>query len=341
VLVAGLLLTAAAGSIWIAYLTYGVGIGVAGACFFVPLVSAVGGWFEQQRTTALGIAVTGIGAGTLVMPPIVARLVEAHGFRGTCVILAIIAAIVLPLCALGAHRPPRRSEGTTARSLREIARSSGFMPLYLSCAALTCSVIMLYVVLVPYAQEYGLSSGQAALLVSLIGGTSVCGRLALAALGTRSDLFSLYRGCVAALALSLGALALSNGHLPALVACVVLFGAAQGGWVALTPAVTLRRYQAADAGRVLGTLYTGQGLGGFTGPVVAGLLIDRTGGYGAAILLAFAMALTAWLVLGGVSTKRYLALPSILKSGVQPRAAPERVGSAARRNVSVHCCRRE
>lgn len=62
----GLLATSAVGSIWLGYITYGLGVGTAVACGYVPMVAMVGGWFERRRTTALGIAVAGIGAGTLV-----------------------------------------------------------------------------------------------------------------------------------------------------------------------------------------------------------------------------------------------------------------------------------
>jgi MFS family permease len=56
----GLAATAAADQLWIAYLTYGVGVG----CAYVPIIAAVGGWFGRRR--ALAVAVSGIGLGTLV-----------------------------------------------------------------------------------------------------------------------------------------------------------------------------------------------------------------------------------------------------------------------------------
>jgi MFS family permease len=319
-LVCGLLLTAVVQHLWLAYLTYGAGVGVAGACFLVPMTVAVGGWFERGRTIALGIAATGIGAGTLVMPPLVARLIAAYGFRQTCVILAIAAAVLLPICALGAHRPPRRADHPPARSLRDIAQLPGFVPLHLSCAALTCSVIMLSVALVPYARERGLSPGAAALLLSVVGGASVCGRLALGAFGARWALDRQYRACVAVIALALGGLWLGDGGHVALIAGAVLFGGAQGGWVALTPAVTLRLYGTADAGRVLGLLYTGQGLGGFIGPLLAGLLIARIDGVGTAVGLAGLVALGAWLLLGAVGGRRRHEIAVRVRAALLPPA---------------------
>src|SRR5688572_13287539 len=41
----GLLATAQVQSIWIGYITYGLGAGTAVACAYVPMVATVGGWF--------------------------------------------------------------------------------------------------------------------------------------------------------------------------------------------------------------------------------------------------------------------------------------------------------
>jgi MFS family permease len=67
---AGLFATAQVESIWLGYVTYALGVGTAVACAYVPMVATVGGWFVRHRTTALGIAVAGIGAGTIAVAPI-------------------------------------------------------------------------------------------------------------------------------------------------------------------------------------------------------------------------------------------------------------------------------
>ena len=64
---AGLWITSLAGSLWVGIAAYALGVGIAVACAYVPMVAVVGGWFERQRTLALGVAVSGIGFGTLVL----------------------------------------------------------------------------------------------------------------------------------------------------------------------------------------------------------------------------------------------------------------------------------
>jgi hypothetical protein len=65
----GLYLTSLVNSLWIGYITYGVGVGVGVACGYVPMVAVVGAWFEKRRAAALGISVTGVGDQSLRMAP--------------------------------------------------------------------------------------------------------------------------------------------------------------------------------------------------------------------------------------------------------------------------------
>jgi len=111
---AGLLLTSRAAAIWIGYLTYGVGVGVATACGYVPMVAAVGGWYQRGRALAIGVAVTGIGFGTLAAAPLAAVLIARYGWRQTYVIFGVSSFLILLTCAAFARRPPAARAPTTA-----------------------------------------------------------------------------------------------------------------------------------------------------------------------------------------------------------------------------------
>ncbi|MEO6571490.1 MAG: MFS transporter, partial [Ilumatobacteraceae bacterium] len=94
----GLIATSRVQSLGVGYVTYGAGVGIAAACGYVPMVAMVGGWFARQRAVAVGIAVAGIGVGTMVMSPLSAELIERHGWRDTYVIFGIGGALVLLAC---------------------------------------------------------------------------------------------------------------------------------------------------------------------------------------------------------------------------------------------------
>src|SRR6266404_601388 len=98
--VAGMILTglglAAAGfarSLPEVYAAYGLGVGLGVGCAYVPAIGAVQRWFVRRRGFASGLAVSGIGVGTLVMPPLATLLIEALGWRGAYLALGAIAAV--------------------------------------------------------------------------------------------------------------------------------------------------------------------------------------------------------------------------------------------------------
>jgi MFS family permease len=59
--VAGILAMTKVQSLWQAYVTYCLGVGIGVACCYVPMVAVVGGWFSLKRPKAIGLAVSGIG----------------------------------------------------------------------------------------------------------------------------------------------------------------------------------------------------------------------------------------------------------------------------------------
>ena len=77
----GLVLTSRIDQLWMGYLTYGVGLGIASGCSFIPMVAVVSGWFERRRNAAIGLTVSGIGCGTLFVVPLVGVLIHHYGWR--------------------------------------------------------------------------------------------------------------------------------------------------------------------------------------------------------------------------------------------------------------------
>src|ERR1700723_1526917 len=102
----GLALTSMIDRLWLGYLTYGLGVGVGVACAYVPMVAVVGGWFLRRRNTARGIAVAGIGFGTVCGAPIAAASISHIGWRATYLAFAIATTVILLGCAWIVERPP-------------------------------------------------------------------------------------------------------------------------------------------------------------------------------------------------------------------------------------------
>jgi len=76
------------------YIAYGLGVGLGVGCAYVPSLGAVQRWFVKRRGFASGLAVSGIGVGTLVAPPLAAWLIADMGWRHAYLTLGILAAVI-------------------------------------------------------------------------------------------------------------------------------------------------------------------------------------------------------------------------------------------------------
>ena len=291
----GLIATARAHHLWAAYLTYGLGVGVGVACCYVPLVSAISGWFLRRRNTALGIAVSGIGAGTLAVAPFAAELIRQFGWREAYVILGLAATILLMVCAYLAEPAPAQSDAPPAK-LGYTLRKPDFVLLYVASMLCSTATAVPFVFLTPYAQSRGIGQVAAAALVGVIGFASTAGRLGLGALADRMGILRLYRGCVLALGLSY-AIWWSADSWTGLALFALAMGISYGGAVTLTPAVVAELFGTQGLGAMLGALYTSSAIATLVGPPLCGAIIDRTGSYGLAIGFTLASAVVAFFVL--------------------------------------------
>ena len=93
-LATGLALAGCARSLNKVYLAYGLGIGGGIGLAYVPVLAAVQRWFVARRALAWGLAVSGIGVGTLVVAPLAAWSIEQFGWCVTFWMMGAGAAII-------------------------------------------------------------------------------------------------------------------------------------------------------------------------------------------------------------------------------------------------------
>lgn len=290
----GLVMTSFIERLWVGYLTYGIGVGVGIACGYVPTIAVVGGWFMRRRNTALGIAVAGIGCGTLVVAPITAALIQRLGWRETYVVLGLTSATVLIGCAFIVKRPPVHVALVPFR-IREAIGTPAFKLLYLSSLLSSMGLFTPFVFLPAFARDHGASEVAAATLVGLIGGASVVGRMGLGAIADRIGVMRLYQLCYLVVALSFILWLIAHSYALLVVFALVL-GVGYGGYVALSPAVLAYFFGTQRLGSVLGALYTSSGIGVLMGPPVAGFIIGHSG-YRWAIAFSLTTGLASYFAL--------------------------------------------
>lgn len=192
-LTTGLLVTTIVPNIWLAYICYGLFVGFAIACGYVPMVAVVGGWFERKRALALGASVAGIGLGTLVASPVAAALIKATSWRTAFVIFAIAGGVLLTGVAAVITTGPASEPAPERRPLGELWKLGDFRTLYLAMVFTSFGLFVPFVFITGYAEDRGASSLAAALLVGLIGGASVVGRLAIGGIADRVGAARLFR----------------------------------------------------------------------------------------------------------------------------------------------------
>ncbi|MGR3910737.1 MFS transporter [Burkholderia sp. SR8] len=322
--VAGMLLTAAglaaagaAHTLLQVYVAYGLGVGLGVGCAYVPAVGAVQRWFVRRRGFASGLAVAGIGVGTLVMPPLASALIAHVGWRGAYVTLAAIAVVAGAGMSLLIENDPRGrgllpdgdavaapSGGPTpgvasavpaGASVREAVMSRAFASLYAACLVCSFGVFVPFVHLVPYALDHGVAPSTAVLLLGAIGVGSTAGRFFLGGLadrfGRRASLLAMFAGMAVALVAWAGA-----GTVATLAAFALVFGVFYGGWVAVLPAVAMDYFGGRNVSAIIGVLYTSVAFGTLIGPAAAGFVYDAGGGYLVPILASAAANAIAFAI---------------------------------------------
>jgi MFS family permease len=313
----GLAAASAARSLTEVYAAYGLGVGLGVGCAYVPAIGAVQRWFVRRRGFASGLAVSGIGVGTLVMPPLATWLIAMIGWRDAYFVLGILAAIIgggLSLLIenspgdrkLGPDGDPPQLQVQSSKaegaSVSEAIRSRRFISLYAGCLICSFGVFVPFVHLVPYARDHGVAPASAVLLLAVIGIGSTAGRFFLGGLadriGRQRSLLLMFAG----MALTLASWAISVQFWP-LATFAFVFGVFYGGWVAVLPAVVMDYFGGRNVSGLIGILYTSVAFGTLVGPSAAGFAFDASHSYTVPILVSAAANLAAAVIVATIPNR--------------------------------------
>jgi MFS family permease len=297
------------------YAAYGLGVGLGVGCAYVPAIGAVQRWFVRGRGFASGLAVSGIGVGTLVMPPLASFLIETLGWRGAYLALGALAATMGGGLALLIENDPRdRGLGPDGdpppagtqpaqpqgASMSEAIRSRRFISLYVACLICSFGVFVPFVHLVPYARDHGVTPAAAVLLLGVIGVGSTAGRFFLGGLADRMGrqlcLLLMFTG----MALALAVWVIST-NVWSLAAFALVYGVFYGGWVAVLPAVVMDYFGSRNVSGIIGMLYTSVAFGTLIGPSAAGFAFDLSGSYTLPILASAGANIIAAVIVAATS----------------------------------------
>lgn len=293
----GLLLTSWAQALWMVYLSYGLLVGLGIAFVYTPSIASVQPWFALRRGLAGGIASSGVGAGTLLVPVLVAMGISAMPWREAMRLLAL-GVLVLGLLASGLlRRAPASAQpgaGGTASglSLRESLRTPTFRWFYLATVLASPVMFIPFAHLSASARDLGLHESLAVGLVGLIGIGSLVGRFSIGWLADRIGRAPTLVLMQLSMGLSYLLWAAAGGH-ALLVVFALWFGLSYGSIVSLLPAICMDYFGGRSVASVVGALYSGAALGNLLGPVLAGAAFDRMGHYHGVMAVCLVLGLLA------------------------------------------------
>lgn len=290
-------------SLWQFYLLIGalVGIGVS-LNGMVPASALLSRWYRERLSTAIGIAFSAVGVGTLLFVPLAQWLVANHDWRfayrllgGTLLVLTPVVLLALPWKTFMAGNPEHHKSGKRLAgerwSVSAALRTRVFWGLAQVFFCTATGMFSVIVQLVAFFIDAGFSPLAAATAYGALGMLSA---MSVMGSGFLSDRFG-YRQTVtvsfigtASGMMVLMVLASWNSVL-LLSIFVVLFGLCMGVRGPIVSSVCARYFAGGNVATIYGAIYSSNALGAALGSFLGGALHDLTGGYqiGLAVALAF------------------------------------------------------
>jgi len=266
----------------------------------VVTLSTIAHWFDKRRGLMTAVVKVGTALGQVFLPLLVAALIVGVGWRSTFLVLAAGSLVILLLAALlmryptegevADHSHAAKGQGLTlgeARQTRTLWKMWTIQLLFFS------SLMTVPVHLAAHGMDLGLSTSQAAVLLSFVGGASVAGRLVLGALVDRIGCRNALSLCLLILMFALGAYAVTSTT-QLLFVVTAVYGFAHGAlFVVVSPTVAYYFGMKAH-GAIFGSVLFMGTFGSAIGPIAAGASFDLLGSYLPAFI---ALALFAALAL--------------------------------------------
>lgn len=325
IMAAGYLLMSTLHTVWQLYLFYGLIISMGNSGGDMALLPTVARWFVKRRSLMSSIVKAGTGTGMFVMPLLSAWLIVSFNWRTAYLVLAILAFVVI----LGLSRFIKRDpiemglkpygevEATDANhnipginlNLREVLRTPQFWILCGTYFLIWYVSQSTMIHTAPHAVDIGLTVGQAAGVVSTIGGVSILGRLTMGTAGDRIGTRKTLTICLLImLAAQIWLQFASESWMLYIFATV--YGFAHGGVFAIISPLLAELFGLKSHGSNLGVLFFLGMIGGAIGPIVTGRIYDLMNTYKTAFTImlicmtaAFTLALFLRPVKQTISTK--------------------------------------
>ena len=259
--------------------------------------SAVASRFETSRGMALAVTLSGASLAATVFPVLATWLIDTYGWRIAFAAEAgIWAAITFPMLLLffrGAHDtkpagdkgvaeiPPQLAGVSASEGLRSLV----FLRLFVASVLFTFTIIALVVHFIPILTNAGAERLAAASVASLVGISSLVGRLGT---GYLLDHFRASRVGAVIFLLPIVActlLLLAGANPVAQSFAAIVIGLTLGSEIDVIVYLTTKHFGLKNFGTIYGGLLTALSIGTAFGPLAAAVVYDHSGSYEPFLLL--------------------------------------------------------
>lgn len=313
---AGLFLCSTIESIWEFYLYYGVMVGVSFSVIGFPNhMAVVPRWFQRRRGMASGLALSGIGFGSLLISWLSEYLIQQIGWRATFQYYGIAVIVVLVPINLIFHRQSPQSIGlnpdgdphpqTTGQAANHgqgvtilgALKNPAWWFLLIAVSMIGFVTMTMVVHQKRLSMDFGYGVTTAAFFFGLTGIIRSMGQMTW---GTLSDRFGrnpifLMVTVMSSTGILLLYMTQHSPHVVFLSLFVVLLSFGFMGVSPVYASMVSELFQGRHLGKILAILDIGFGLGAASGPFLAGYFFDLYGNYNVTLLMMIAAT-----ILGGV-----------------------------------------
>jgi MFS family permease len=293
-------------------------------CFVIGLVGngaahlayarSISTWFQKRLGMALAFVMVGAGLGAMILPVVAQAIVTRSGWRAAYAVLGGLSLLLgLPLSwryirergpVQNQSAPVVHSGATWQQGMRSYAFWIIVALLFVGSISMNGAITHLSALLT----DRGITAADAALCASILGGTSVLGRVFTGWLLDR--FFGGRVAFVVSLITATGIFSLARANSFAAGAfATTLIGIGAGGEAAITPYLLTRYFGLRSFSTLYGITWTFYAAAGATGPVILGRAFDTTGSY-TSFLLVLA-------VVSGIAGAANLLLPKYPAAAVQ------------------------
>ncbi len=229
---------------------------------------------KKNRTTDLGVIFSGVAVGITIWPIFSQYLINSFGWQITLMIIGTILGIIICSMSLIGSYNIKNTTGPLDPVIKNKNKTKNYNILIIG-VIFTLSFALISTILtyfVSYSISLGMNSLMAASTITVIGASSLIGRLGIRFISAKINnlylLFFIYLGQFCTFFLLL------NNNVYSVFLFAIFFGIAYGSWITIIYSTITKLYSSNKLITFLGSLHLISGTISALSPIAAGYLLD-------------------------------------------------------------------